>query len=62
MRGTNTRRRWRAGAFIVAVGAVALAVGVTTALADDEGQPVDFTHNVLDAPAPVTQAVFGTSP
>ena len=62
MRGTNTRRRRRAGAFIVAVGAVALAVGVTTALADDEGQPVDFTHNVLDAPAPVTQAVFGTSP
>ena len=32
--------------------------------ADDGGdltQPIDFTHNVVDAPAPVTSSVFGTS-
>ena len=35
------------------------------AAADDDGdltQPIDFTHNGVDAPAPVTSAVFGTSP
>lgn len=29
---------------------------------DDNVQPVDFTHNVNDAPAPVPSAVFGTGP
>ena len=61
MKGSNTRRR-RAGVLVVAAAAVGLAIGVTTALADDEGQPIDFTHNVYDAPAPVTNAVFGTTP
>jgi hypothetical protein len=28
----------------------------------DITQPVDFSHNVFNAPAPVTSAVFGTSP
>jgi hypothetical protein len=37
----------------------ALAIGVAVAAADGEPQPVDFSHNVLDAPAPVTSAVFG---
>jgi hypothetical protein len=34
------------------------------AVADDGDltQPIDFTHNGVDAPAPVTSAVFGTSP
>jgi BNR repeat-like domain len=43
----------------------ALAVGVSSALGDEGGenpQPIDFTHNVLDAPAPVAGAVFGNSP
>ena len=30
--------------------------------AGDDPQPVDFTHNVVDAPAPVAGAVFGTGP
>jgi hypothetical protein len=33
--------------------------------AEDDGdltQPIDFTHNGVDAPAPVTSAVFGSSP
>src|SRR5882672_12795463 len=30
--------------------------------ADDNAQPVGFTHNVNDAPAPVPSAVFGTGP
>jgi hypothetical protein len=35
---------------------------VGSALADEQIQPVDFTHNVVDAPAPVAGAVFGTGP
>ena len=38
------------------------AFGVALAAADDDPQPVDFTHNVFDAPAPVAGAVFGTGP
>jgi hypothetical protein len=30
--------------------------------AGDDVQPVDFTHNTVDAPAPVPGAVFGTAP
>jgi hypothetical protein len=59
--------RWRArrplAAFwmcaALALGAVALVIG------EEEGelnQPIDFTHNILDAPAPVTSAVFGSGP
>jgi hypothetical protein len=53
---------------VIRVGALlsvlALAVGVSAlpAIADDNPQPVDFTHNALDAPAPVAGAVFGTGP
>ena len=56
---------WRVVPRRVAVAASAVAmVGMSAgvARADDESQPVDFTHNVLDAPAPVTGAVFGTAP
>jgi hypothetical protein len=42
----------------------AIAIGLFGAgggaLAGDDPQPIDFTHNVKDAPAPVTSAVFGT--
>ena len=42
---------------------VAFAVlGTAVAAAGDDPQPVDFTHNVVDAPAPVAGAVFGTGP
>jgi hypothetical protein len=51
-------RRVAVAASIVAM--VGMSAGV--ARADDESQPVEFTHNVTDAPAPVTSAVFGTAP
>src|SRR5262249_23299761 len=50
---------------VAAVGSLfTLALGVTAAIGEDGGdpQPVNFTHNVVDAPAPVTSAVFGTGP
>src|SRR4029077_20339886 len=41
----------------------AIAVGQTLAVAaDNNPQPVDFTHNVMNAPAPVDGASFGTGP
>jgi hypothetical protein len=46
----------------MAASVLALVVG-GVAQAEDDGdltQPIDFTHNVLDAPAPVTSAVFGS--
>lgn len=45
-------------ALAVAVVAV-LAAGAAVAVADENPQPIDFAHNVTDAPAPVTSAVFG---
>ena len=47
---------------LLALGAAAAfaAVFVTAALGeDDQNQPVDFVHNVMNAPAPVAGAVFG---
>jgi hypothetical protein len=46
---------------LVALGAF-VAFGTAAAAAGDDPQPVDFTHNVFDAPAPVAGAVFGTGP
>jgi hypothetical protein len=40
---------------------VAFAIlGTAIAAAGDDPQPVDFTHNAFDAPAPVAGAVFGS--
>jgi hypothetical protein len=39
-----------------------VALGAAVAAAGDDPQPVDFTHNVVDAPAPVAGAVFGSGP
>jgi hypothetical protein len=36
--------------------------GIGLATAEEDPQPVDFTHNGVDAPAPVAGAVFGTGP
>jgi hypothetical protein len=50
---------------LAAAATLALSVGAAAALGDDGGdeqQPIEFTHNVSDAPAPVTSAVFGNSP
>ena len=46
---------------VLLAGAVMLALA-STALADDDPQPVDLTHNVTGAPAPVAGAVFGSGP
>jgi hypothetical protein len=51
---------------VTSVFAVALAGGAATARGDEgegEGlQPLEFVHDVNDAPAPVAGAVFGTAP
>ncbi len=49
------RARWLT--VLAGVSAVALAQGMSAA-ADTNPQPVDFTHNVFDAPAPVPSAAF----
>jgi hypothetical protein len=41
---------------------VLLTTGTSHAAGDDGTQPVDFTHNVRDAAAPIAGAVFGTGP
>ena len=46
----------------VACAALVVGIGAGVASADDNAQPIDFAHNVIDAPAPVTSAVFGSSP
>jgi hypothetical protein len=49
------------GVILATVAIVALSQSLAVA-ADDNVQPVDFTHNINDAPAPVPGAVFGTGP
>ena len=39
---------------------VAFAILGTAIAAADDPQPVDFTHNAVDAPAPIAGAVFGS--
>jgi hypothetical protein len=56
-----TRRTAQLSAVILAVLAAALVVSVA-AFANDEPQPVDFTHNPFAAPAPVPSATFGSGP
>ena len=49
--------------FVILLPMAAVALGQTlAAAADDNPQPLDFTHNVVNAPAPVPGAVFGTAP
>jgi hypothetical protein len=49
-------------ALLFVAAACILGAGAVAAFADDNVQPVDFTHNAFDAPAPVAGAVFGTGP
>jgi len=56
-----SKRTTRLAAVFFAIIAAALVVSVA-AFADDEPQPVDFTHNPFDAPAPVPSATFGSGP
>src|SRR5438477_9512153 len=52
----------RLAALIVGGAVAGLSAGLATVIAQnsDLNQPVDFTHTVLDAPAPVAGAVFGS--
>jgi hypothetical protein len=55
--------RLRARSIIVVTFALAAsAFFVTAAFGDGDPQPVDFAHNVTNAPAPVAGAVFGNGP
>src|SRR5690349_7833179 len=56
-----SRRTARLSAALLVVLAAALVVSVA-AFAGDEPQPVEFTHNPFDAPAPVPSATFGSGP
>jgi hypothetical protein len=49
------------GVILATVAIVTLSQSLAVA-ADDNVQPVDFTHNINDAPAPVAGAVFGSGP
>jgi hypothetical protein len=51
----------RLAAAFFAVAGAALVLSVV-AFGDDDPQPVDFTHNAINAPAPVPSAVFGSGP
>jgi hypothetical protein len=60
---TSSRPFSRLGTILLV--ASALALGTGRFVLGEEGdtiQPVDFTHNALNAPAPVPGAVFGTGP
>lgn len=50
-------------ALLASAGLIVLAMGAGSPVLGDDGdnvQPIDFVHNVSDAPAPVNSAVFGT--
>src|SRR2546421_6408183 len=55
------RRPRSLSAFVAAIVALAVGAGLAT-IFGQENQPVDFSHNVLGAPAPVAGAVFGSGP
>src|SRR5438552_12427558 len=54
----------RLAALIVGGTVAGLSAGLATVIGQDSefNQPVDFSHTVLDAPAPVAGAVFGSGP
>jgi hypothetical protein len=66
MHGSRRRYLWSTLGFGAAAVMLAAGVaGVGPAFGEDEGEiirPVEIDHNVLDAPAPVAGAVFGSGP
>lgn len=55
-------RPTRLGGALLVSGLLVFGVGSSAAWADTDPQPVDFTHNVFNAPAPVGGSVFGNGP
>jgi hypothetical protein len=57
-------RHRRLASLLVGVTTLAMTLGATGALAvsGDFGQPIDFLHNVNQAPAPVTSTAWATGP
>jgi hypothetical protein len=47
---------------LAVVAAAALGVGASVALSDQNPQPIDFSHNVADAPAPVPGTAWSNGP
>jgi hypothetical protein len=52
----------RLPATAVVLSVVALGMGTAVALSDDNPQPIDITHNVSDAPAPVADTQWANGP
>jgi BNR repeat protein/BNR/Asp-box repeat protein len=57
-----SRRGMRVVLFVSLLSIAALAIGVTVALSESDPQPVDFVHNAVNAPAPVTGTVWSNGP
>ena len=49
-------------AVLLTAAALVSGVGLVRLLGEQEDQPIEFTHNIRDAPAPVPSAVFGSGP
>jgi len=47
-------------AVVLMAAALISSVGLARIFGDEEDQPIEFTHNIFDAPAPVAGAVFGS--
>jgi hypothetical protein len=56
------RRGSRLALFVTVLGFGVLAVGASLALSDSNPQPLDFTHNGVNAPAPVAGTVWANGP
>ncbi len=62
--GVGGLRRVTRAAVLATAGAFTLGLVLTAALGaqDMSNRPVDITHNVFDAPAPIAGSVFGSGP
>jgi hypothetical protein len=49
-------------AVVLTVAALVSSAGLARIFGDQGDQPIAFTHNIFDAPAPVAGAVFGSGP
>ncbi len=63
MSGVRFGRHRHLGGALVGAAALSLALGAGGVVADDDlTQPIEFTHTVNDAPAPVTGTVWSNGP